>query len=97
MSSTAAEKAAAELRDLIRDHVTATVSRHAGRIGIWEVTNEMLNPITSWFATRLGPSIVDDVFHWARQADPGTCGRRRYTVLTCAGLCYYPAGTEHPG
>ncbi len=62
---------ASELRELIRDHVTATVGRYSGRIDVWEVTNEMLNPLTSWFATRLGPSIVDDAFRWAREADPG--------------------------
>jgi hypothetical protein len=35
------------------------------------VTNEMLNPITSWFVDRLGPGVVDDAFRWAREADPG--------------------------
>lgn len=61
----------AELRQLIRDRVDVTVSRYGGRIDVWEVTNEMLNPLTSWFATRLGPSIVDDIFRWTREADPG--------------------------
>lgn len=59
------------LRELVREHVQRVVSRYAGRIDVWEVTNEMLNPITDWFAARLGQGITDDVFRWARAADPG--------------------------
>lgn len=59
------------LRDLIREHVQSVVTRYAGRIDVWEVTNEMLNPITDWFAARLGQGITDEVFRWARAADPG--------------------------
>lgn len=65
------EPQAGELRGLIRERVETTVARYSGRIDVWEVTNEMLNPLTSWFATRLGPSIVDDAFRWARASDPG--------------------------
>jgi endo-1,4-beta-xylanase len=68
-SLSASEKA--ELRELIRGQIERVVSRYSGRIDVWEVTNEMLNPLTDWFAVRLGQEIVDDVFHWARQADPG--------------------------
>ncbi len=62
---------AASLRQLIRERVDTVVPRYAGRIDVWEVTNEMLNPLTSWFATRLGPGIVNDIFTWTRAADPG--------------------------
>lgn len=65
------ERQADELRALIRRRIESVVGRYAGRIDVWEVTNEMLNPLTSWFATRLGPGIVDDAFRWARNADPG--------------------------
>lgn len=65
------EAQADELRGLIRERIETTVGRYSGRIDVWEVTNEMLNPLTSWFATRLGPSIVDDAFRWARASDPG--------------------------
>lgn len=60
-----------DLRELIRDHIHAVVGRYSGRIDVWEVTNEMLNPITDWFASRLGQEVVDDLFRWAREADPG--------------------------
>lgn len=60
-----------QLRELIRERVETVVGRYRGRIDVWEVTNEMLNPLTSWFATRLGPTIVDEAFRWARKADPG--------------------------
>lgn len=59
------------LRGLIKAHIKAVVSRYSGRIAVWEVTNEMLNPLTSWFVDRLGPTVVDDAFRWAREADPG--------------------------
>ncbi len=60
-----------ELRGLIRERIVTTVGRYSGRIDVWEVTNEMLNPITSWFVDRLGPTVVEDAFRWAREADPG--------------------------
>lgn len=60
-----------ELRALIRERIHAVVGRYSGRIDVWEVTNEMLNPLTSWFIDRLGPGVVDDAFRWAREADPG--------------------------
>lgn len=66
---TAAEQA--ELRSLIRARVDTVVERYSGRIDVWEVTNEMLNPLTDWFSARLGQGIVDDIFRWTRQADPG--------------------------
>jgi len=60
-----------ELRGLIRNRIEAVVGRYSGRIDVWEVTNEMLNPLTSWFVDRLGPGVVEDAFRWAREADPG--------------------------
>ncbi len=60
----------AELRELIRQHVLDTVERFRGRLAIWDATNETLQPFTQWFLTRLGPTIVEDVFRWAHQADP---------------------------
>lgn len=59
------------LRALIRERIQTVVSRYGGRIDVWEVTNEMLNPLTSWFIDRLGPEIVEEAFQWAREADPG--------------------------
>ncbi len=65
------DREADELRELIRKRIDEVVGRYSGRIGVWEVTNEMLNPLTSWFSARLGQDIVDDVFRWSREADPG--------------------------
>ena len=60
-----------ELRMLLRRRVEATVGRYRGRIDVWDVTNETLNPFAQWFVARLGPGIVNDMFQWARQLDPG--------------------------
>ncbi|MEM7437876.1 MAG: endo-1,4-beta-xylanase, partial [Myxococcota bacterium] len=65
------EEEQAELRSLIRAQAEAVVARYRGRIDIYDVTNETLNPLTSWFADRLGPGIVDDLFRWVRAVDPG--------------------------
>ena len=60
-----------ELRALIRFQAESIVERYRGRIDIYDITNEMLNPLTGFFANRLGPSIVDDLFRWVRAIDPG--------------------------
>jgi len=51
--------------------VEAAVGRYRGRIEVWDVTNETLNPFTQWFIQRLGPGIVNDMFAWVRAIDPG--------------------------
>lgn len=60
-----------ELRDLIRFQAESIVARYQGRIDIYDVTNETLNPLTGWFAQRLGQGIVEDLFRWVRAVDPG--------------------------
>jgi GH35 family endo-1,4-beta-xylanase len=60
-----------ELRDLIRFQAESIVERYRGRIDIYDITNEMLNPITGWFSERLGQRITDDLFRWVRAIDPG--------------------------
>jgi GH35 family endo-1,4-beta-xylanase len=59
------------LRGLLRRRVEAAVGRYRGRIDVWDVTNETLNPFTQWFIQRLGPGIVNDMFAWVRAIDPG--------------------------
>jgi endo-1,4-beta-xylanase len=59
------------LRGLLRRRVEAAVGRYRGRIEIWDVTNETLNPFTQWFIARLGPGIVNEIFQWVRDVDPG--------------------------
>jgi len=59
------------LRALVQRQVETTVSRYRGRIEIWDVTNETLNPFTPFFIDRLGPGIVNEIFGWVHEIDPG--------------------------
>jgi len=67
----------AELRDLLRKHVTDEATHFRGKIWQWDVANEfftdsnpsMLNPNDFW-VSHLGAGILPDVFRWAHQADP---------------------------
>jgi endo-1,4-beta-xylanase len=64
----------AELRDILRDHVTAEVRHFRGRIYQWDVANEVIDDNgqmrdTIWLR-ELGPNYLADVFRWAHKADP---------------------------
>lgn len=61
----------AELRAHLRAYVEATVSRHRGRIDVWDVTNETLNVFTPFLMDRLGAEILPDVYAWVHAIDPG--------------------------
>jgi endo-1,4-beta-xylanase len=65
---------AAELRDILRDHVTTQVRRYKGKIRAWDVVNEVVNDDgtmrQSIWLTHLGPGYIADVFRWAHRADP---------------------------
>ena len=73
---TSGELSDAELREILREHVTTVVGRYAGRIAQWDVANEIIgddarlrtgeNP----FLARFGTEIVADAFRWAHEADP---------------------------
>ena len=58
------------LRNLLEDHIRDSVSTFAGRIPIWDVTNETLQPLAQWFLDRLGPDLTRQAFAWAREEDP---------------------------
>jgi endo-1,4-beta-xylanase len=69
----------AELRQILRDHITTVVSRYRGKIWQWDVVNEAVSdpwdsPPTlhykGFWAQHLGPGYVADAFRWARAADP---------------------------
>jgi endo-1,4-beta-xylanase len=69
----------AELRDLLRRHITTVVSRYRGSIWQWDVVNEAASdpwdtPSTihykGFWAQHLGPGYIADAFRWARAADP---------------------------
>lgn len=59
-----------ELREVLRAHVEAMVTRYRDDMEWWDVTNETLQPLAQWFLQRLGPGIVEDLFRWAHEADP---------------------------
>jgi len=67
----------AELRRIVRRHITDEVTHFRGRIWQWDVANEFFtdsNPSTvnpnDFWVSHLGPGIVADAFRWAHKADP---------------------------
>jgi len=67
---------AAELREILREHITTVVGRYAGQIDQWEVANEIfddsgnLRTEENIWIRELGPGIIADAFRWAHEADP---------------------------
>ncbi|MFJ1759256.1 endo-1,4-beta-xylanase [Amycolatopsis sp. NPDC088138] len=65
---------AAELRRVLRDHITTEVKRYKGKIRAWDVVNELFNEDgtrrDTVFSQKLGDGFVADVFRWAHAADP---------------------------
>ncbi len=59
-----------ELRGILRAFIRDSVRHYGRRLGYWDVTNETTQPLAQWFNERLGPTIVNDAFRWAREADP---------------------------
>ncbi|MGW0806070.1 endo-1,4-beta-xylanase [Nonomuraea sp. NPDC002799] len=64
----------AELRTILRDHITTEVRRYKGKVRAWDVVNEVVEDDgtmrqTVWL-TRLGPGYIADAFRWAHRADP---------------------------
>ncbi len=70
----------AELRAVVRDHVTTLVRRYAGRIPLWDVVNEPLGTFggpgdtdglqDNHFLRVLGPGYIADALALAHAADP---------------------------
>lgn len=66
----------AELRDILREHITTVVGRYRGKIQQWDVANEIfddqgnLRTRDNIWIRELGPGIVADAFRWAHKADP---------------------------
>jgi len=64
----------AQLRDLLRKHISDEVSHFRGHIWQWDVVNEAFNDDgtmrdTLWLRA-LGPGYIADAFRWAHRADP---------------------------
>ena len=58
----------------MRDHIHTVVGRYKGRIQIWDVVNEALNPNgtlrqSSWEKI-IGPDYIEKAFQYAHEADP---------------------------
>ncbi|MFE7937612.1 endo-1,4-beta-xylanase [Streptomyces griseoincarnatus] len=66
----------AELRGILREHITKVVGRYKGKIQQWDVANEIfddqgnLRTQDNIWIRELGPEIVADAFRWAHKADP---------------------------
>jgi endo-1,4-beta-xylanase len=65
---------AAQLRQILRQHIFTEVGHFRGRIWAWDVVNEAIddngNLRDSLWLRTLGPSYIADAFRWAHQADP---------------------------
>ncbi|WP_424532724.1 endo-1,4-beta-xylanase [Sphaerisporangium viridialbum] len=70
----------AQLRDILRDHITTVVKHFKGKIWQWDVVNEAASDpwdspssihLKGFWAQHLGPGYIADAFRWARAADPG--------------------------
>ncbi|MGA5700577.1 endo-1,4-beta-xylanase [Peterkaempfera bronchialis] len=64
----------AQLRDILRKHITDEAGHFKGKIWQWDVVNEAFNDDgtlrdTIWLQ-QLGPGYIADAFRWAHQADP---------------------------
>ncbi|MFJ2161092.1 MULTISPECIES: endo-1,4-beta-xylanase [unclassified Streptomyces] len=65
---------AAELRAVLKKHITTEVRHYRGKVYSWDVVNEAFNEDgtyrdTIWYRT-LGPGYIADALRWAHQADP---------------------------
>ena len=59
-----------ELSGLLEEHVRDSVAQFSGRIPVWDITNETLQPLAQWFIARLGPEVTTEAFGWADEEDP---------------------------
>ncbi|MDW5327590.1 endo-1,4-beta-xylanase [Plantactinospora sp. KLBMP9567] len=66
----------AELRDIVRNHVTTVVKHFRGKVRAWDVVNEAFTdgdaPVLrdTIFRQHLGPDYIADALRWAHAADP---------------------------
>jgi len=70
----------AQLRAILKDHITTVVGRYAGKAVSWDVVNEVIDDAGCWqnncglqpsfWMIHLGPEYIDSAFVWAHRADP---------------------------
>ena len=76
------------LRETVRRHAREVTARYRGRIGEYDVINEMI--AGHFFARRLGPGIRADMFRWAQEGDPdATLYVNDYSILSGGHLDAY--------
>ncbi|MFF0790296.1 endo-1,4-beta-xylanase [Streptomyces spiralis] len=71
---TSREWSPAELRAVLKKHITTEVRHYRGEVYSWDVVNEAFNEDgtyrdTIWYKT-LGPGYIADALRWAHEADP---------------------------
>lgn len=81
----------AELRRVIRDHITTVMHRYRGKVDRWDVVNEPLDTVGSGlydnhFRHVLGDDYVAEMFRIAHEADP-----EAHLFLNEAAVEYQPA------
>ncbi|MFN2166330.1 MAG: endo-1,4-beta-xylanase, partial [Anaerolineae bacterium] len=64
----------AELKSILKDHITTEMSRYKGKIYAWDVVNEAFNEDGTWresiWYTGIGEEYIADALTWAHEADP---------------------------
>jgi endo-1,4-beta-xylanase len=64
----------ADLKTILKDHITTEMSRYKGKIYAWDVVNESFNDDGTWrnsiWYKGLGKEYIADALTWAHAADP---------------------------
>jgi endo-1,4-beta-xylanase len=65
----------AEFEKLVKDYITATVTRYKGKVRSWDVVNEAFEDGTgklrnSVFRQKMGDDYIAKCYKWTREADP---------------------------
>ncbi|CAM5228912.1 beta-xylanase [Streptomyces spiroverticillatus] len=64
----------AELRSILKNHITKVAKHYRGKVFAWDVANEIMNEDGTYreniFYTALGPGYIADALRWAHAADP---------------------------
>jgi endo-1,4-beta-xylanase len=71
---TSGNYSSAQLKEILKQHITSEVSHFKGKIWQWDVVNEAFNDDGTYrddiWLEKLGPDYIKDAFIWAHQADP---------------------------